>query len=549
MTNLTLAKQSRRHLGNDLAMHAADYVIVGAGSAGCAIANRLSEDPSCRVVLIEAGGTNRNPNITIPAAFPKQFRTKLDWEFDSEPEPHCDGRSLFLPRGKSLGGSSSMNATLYVRGRPFDYDLWEAQGAAGWGWNDVLPYFKRAEDNSRGGSEYHGTGGPLRVEDSRDPSEFAERFLKTAEAYGIPRIPDYNGPEQDGCSPVQVTQKAGRRWSSADAYLRPAMKRPNLTVVTKAQVLKIEIEDGRAVGVRYADKRGRERVAVAAEEVILSAGAYGSPHLLMLSGIGPEASLREVGVDVVHDLPGVGENLQDHPYVVGIWESVVGQTLADAEHPKYAAQWLLKRTGPLTTSVAEAFAFVRTRPGLPAADIQFHFAPAYFSEHGFDDSFKDHAVTFGPTLVAPKSRGRVWLRSADPSAKPRILTNTFAEPDDLRSMLDGMKMAREMAATDPMRSALGREIFPGSAAETDDDLIADIRNRVELIYHPVGTCRIGQDDMAVVDPELKVRGIEGLRVADASVMPVIPGGNTNAPTIMVGEKAADLIRGRVVAAV
>jgi choline dehydrogenase-like flavoprotein len=530
-------------------MHAADYVIVGAGSAGCAIANRLSEDPSCRVVLIEGGGSNRHPNITIPAAFPKQFKTKLDWDYNSEPEPFCNDRSLYLPRGKSLGGSSSMNAMLYVRGRPFDYDLWEAQGAEGWGWRDVLPYFKKAEDNSRGSSEYHGTGGPLRVEDSREPSPFAERFLQTAEAYGIPRIPDYNGPEQDGCSPVQVTQRGGRRWSSADAYLRPAMKRPNLTVVTKAQVLKVEIQGGRAVGVRYADSKGRERVAHAANEVILSAGAYGSPQLLMLSGIGPEAGLRDVGVDVALDLPGVGENLQDHPYLVGIWQSVVGETLADAESLGNAMKWVLKKEGPLTTSVAEAFAFVRTRPGLPAADIQFHFAPAYFSNHGFDTSYTDHAITFGPALVSPKSRGRLWLRSADPSVKPRILTNTFAEPDDLRSIVDAMKMAREMAAMDPMAKALGRELFPGSDAETDEDLAADARKRIELLYHPVGTCRMGQDDLAVVDPELKVRGIEGLRVADASVMPVIPGGNTNAPTIMIGEKAADLIRGRVPAAV
>jgi choline dehydrogenase-like flavoprotein len=528
-------------------MHAADYVVVGAGSAGCAVATRLSEDPSCRVVLIEAGGSNRHPNITIPAAFPKQFRTKLDWDFNSEPEPYCDNRSLYLPRGKSLGGSSSMNAQLYVRGRPFDYDLWEAQGATGWGWRDVLPYFKRAEDNSRGASEYHGAGGPLRVEDSRDPQPFAERFLQTAEEYGIPRIPDYNGPEQDGCSPVQVTQRAGRRWSSADAYLRPAMKRTNLTVVTKAQVLGIELDGERAVGVRYADKRGRERVAHAAEEVIISAGAYGSPQLLMLSGIGPEAALREVGVQVRHDLPGVGENLQDHPYLVGIWASVVGETLADAETPKNVLRWLVKRDGPFSSSVAEAFAFVRTRPGLPAADIQYHFAPVYFSEHGFDESYTDHAITFGSTLVSPKSRGWVRLRSSDPTAKPRILTNTLQHPDDMASIVAGVRMAREMAALEPMRSALGKELFPGVDVQSDIELEEDIRRRVELLYHPVGTCRIGQDDMAVVDPELKVRGIDRLRVADASVMPVITGGNTNAPTIMIGEKAADLIRGRVAA--
>lgn len=506
------------------------------------MAARLSEDPSCRVILIEAGGSNRHPNIMIPAAFPNQFRTKLDWDHNSEPEPWCDDRSLYMPRGKSLGGSSSMNAQLYVRGRPFDYDLWEAQGATGWGWRDVLPYFLRSEDNSRGASEYHGTGGPLRVEDSRSPSPFAELFLRSAEATGIPRIPDYNGPEQDGAANVQVTQRAGRRWSSADAFLRPAMKRPNLTVVTRAQVLKVEISKGRAVGVAYLDRKGRRRVAHAANEVILSAGAYGSPQLLMLSGIGPEQSLRDVGVEVLHSLPGVGENLQDHPYQVCIWAVPGGGTLADAESPKNILRWLLKREGPFASSVAEAFAFVRSRPGLPAADLQYHFAPAYFSEHGFDESYTDHAVTFGPVLVSPKSRGRLWLRSADPTAKPRILTNSLSEPEDVASLVAGVKLAREMAASEPIRSTLGVELKPGDAVQSDDDIIADLRRRVELLYHPVGTCRIGQDDMAVVDPSLRVRGVEGLRVADASVMPVIPGGNTNAPSIMVGEKAADLIR-------
>jgi choline dehydrogenase len=519
----------------------ADYIVVGAGSAGCVLAARLSEDPSTRVLLVEAGGKGVHPNIAIPAAFAKQFKTKLDWDYATEPEPACDGRSLYIPRGKGLGGSSSMNAMLYVRGRPLDYDLWEAAGCPGWGWKDVRPYFLRAENNERGASEHHATGGPLNVADERSPRQLTGRFLASAERVGIPRVPDYNGPEQDGASLVQVTQRNGRRWSCADAYLRPNMKRENLNVLTGAQVLRVELEGGRATGIRYRDRRGREQLARADREVILAAGSIGSPQLLMLSGIGPAGHLREAGVEVTHDLPGVGENLQDHPYVVCIWESKLGGSLYGADKPKQLLEWLLRRTGPLTSSVAEAFAFVRSRPGLPAPDLQFHFAPAYFNDNGFDE-LDGHAFTMGPVLVTPKSRGHIRLRSADPSDKPRILTGSLSEPEDVQALVAGMRMAREMAAAGPLAEAAGREIFPGPGVDGDEDLADDLRRRVELIYHPVGTCRMGSGDEAVVDAELRVRGIDGLRVADASIMPVIPGGNTNAPTIMVAERAADLIR-------
>ena len=525
-------------------MPSADYVIVGAGSAGCVLANRLTEDPGTRVLLLEAGGRGRHPNIMIPAAFAKQFKTRLDWAYETEPEPGAGGRSLFSPRGKGLGGSSSMNAMLYVRGRPLDYDLWEQQGATGWGWDDVRPYFLRAEDNARGASEHHAVGGPLHVSEMRSPRPLTKRFLASAEAAGIRYVDDYNTPEQDGCAIAQYTQHNGRRWSTADGYLRPAMDRPNLEVITSATVLGIELEGDRAVGVRYKPRLGSETVAHASAEVLLSAGAYGSPQLLMTSGIGPAAHLGSVDVRTLHDLPGVGENLHDHPFVVCVWESVVGGSLFDAEHPRYLAEWLLRRSGPLTSAVAEAFAFVRSRPGLPAPDLQYHFAPAYFVDHGFEE-LDGHAFTNGPVLISPKSRGTLRLASADPREKPRIAPNILSEPEDMAAMVAGVRLAREIASTGPLAEAAGRELFPGPDVESDADIEADIRRRVDLIYHPVGTCRIGTDDLAVVDPDLRVRGIDGLRVVDASVMPIIPGGNTNAPTIMVAERAADLIRGRV----
>ena len=527
-------------------MPSAHYVIVGAGSAGCVLANRLSADPATRVLLLEAGGSDRDLNVKIPLAFANQFHTKRDWDFATEPEPGCANRRLYIPRGKQLGGCSSMNAMLYVRGRPLDYDLWEQQGATGWGWEDVRPYFLRSEDNSRGAGPDHAVGGPLRVEDQRDARPLDERIIAGFEAVGVPRTDDYNTPEQDGASMFQVTQRGGRRWSAADAFLRPAMKRPNLQVVTHAHVQRLELDGTRVVGVRYRDKGGAEHVAHADREVVLSAGAIGSPHVLMLSGIGPAEQLREHGIDVVHDLPGVGANLQDHPMVSVIDETTDTQTLYGADKPAKLLQWLLKRSGPLTSTAAEVTAFWRSRPGLPAADIQFHCGALYYERHG-EAEFDGHAALVAPVLVAPKSRGRVSLRSPDPYAAPSILTNSLTEPEDVAAMVAAIRLARQVLASGPMAPHMVRELLPGAELQTDEELEANLRERVELLYHPVGTCRIGapDDDDAVVDPELRVRGIEGLRVADASVFPLIPGGNTNAPTYMVAERAADIVRGRV----
>jgi choline dehydrogenase-like flavoprotein len=525
-----------------------DYVIVGAGSAGCVLANRLSEDPSVRVLLLEAGGRDRSLNIKVPAAFPKQFHTKLDWDFQTEPEPHVDRRSLYVPRGKSLGGSSSMNAMLYVRGRPLDYDAWEAQGAPGWGFRGVLPYFVKSEDNARGASEFHGAGGPMRVSEQRSPRPMNERFLRASADAGIPRIADYNGPEQDGASMFQVTQRNGQRFSSADAFLRPARGRPNLEVRTNVTALQIEFEGDRAIGVRLRKGRGGEEIVRASGEVLLSAGAINSPQLLLLSGVGPADELRAAGVSVRHDLPGVGRNLQDHPFLTILWEVSDARTLYGADKPRPLAEWLLRKSGLLSSTVAEVVAFVRTRGGLPAADIQFHMGAAYYEDHGAE-TYDGHCMVIAPTLVSPKARGQVWLRSADPTAKPRIITNSLSEPEDVESMVAGIRLAREIAAQAPLREIVLKELKPGPGAIDRDELEADLRKRLMLIYHPVGTARMSDTrEDAVVDSQLRVHGLQNLRVVDASIMPVIPGGNTNAPTIMIAERAADLIRGRVAAA-
>jgi len=519
-----------------------DYVIVGAGSAGCVLANRLSAE-GAEVLLVEAGGPDRSPKIKIPAAFAQQFQTKLDWDYATGPEPGLEGREVYVPRGKALGGSSSMNAMLYVRGHRDDYDGWrDASGCGGWGWDEVLPYFVRSEHHEAGPSALHGYGGPLNVAPPRSPRKLTDLMIGAARAQGYPLDPDYNDGEPNGATLVETTTKNGRRWSAADAFLKPAAGRPNLTVATGSTAIGLELRDGRATGVRLAGK-APFATARARREVIVAAGAIGSPQLLMLSGIGDPEKLRAVDIEAKVELPAVGTNLQDHPYAVCIWESAIGHSLLDAEKPSAALEWLLGRRGPLASTVAEGFVFLRSDGGDGPPDLQFHLAPAFFSQNGFEEH-DEHALTMGPVLVAPRARGELTLRSSDPTAKPRMVGNHMAEPEDMAAMLAGIKLTREIAATEPLASALGREIYPGPAASDDEALERDIRRRCELLYHPVGTCRMGGDAESVVDPELRVRGVEGLRVVDASVMPTITRGNTNAPTIMIAEKGADMILGR-----
>ena len=515
-----------------------DFIIVGAGSAGCVLANRLSSAPDRRVLLLEAGGSYRHMNTHIPAAFPKLFKTSRDWDYMTEAEPSLKGRSVYIPRGKMLGGSSSMNAMIYIRGRHSDYDGWDAAGCAGWGYDEVLPYFRRSEDNARIHDEYHGVGGELHVVDQRSPNPMSLAFVDACTSWGMARNDDFNGSSQDGAGLYQVTQRRGSRWSAAKAFLNPARSRSNLVVEAGAHATNLLIENGRATGVAYAV--GTERkTARATGEVIVACGAINSPQLLMLSGIGPADELRAMGIDTLVDLP-VGDNLQDHPVVMVVYDCPEPVSLALAEKPKALVEYLAFRRGMLSSNIGEGGCFVHSRDGLDAADIQFHFGPAYFVEHGFQ-TYEGHAFSLGPTLVTVESRGSVRLGSANPFDKMRIAGNYLAAEADVRSMVAGVRIARDLAAQPAFDDYRGDEIFPGPGYATDAELEEYVRQVAELLYHPVGTCAMGAPGERVVDPELRVNGVDGLRVVDASVMPVIVGGNTNAPTIMIAERAADLI--------
>ena len=526
-----------------------DYIVVGAGSAGCALAARLSEDPSVRVLLLEAGPEDRHWKIHLPPGFPELFKTRLDWAFHTEPEDELGGRRLFWPRGKVLGGSSSINAMLYIRGHRKDYDHWRDLGNPGWGFDDVLPYFRRGEHQERGVSELHGVGGPLNVAEPIHPNPLSRAFVEAGKELGWRANDDFNGPRQEGVGLYQVTQREGRRASSAVAYLRPARQRPNLEVRTTALVRRVLFDGRRAVGVEIGGRRGVERIE-AGSEVVLAAGAVGSPHLLMLSGVGSADALAARGISVVTDLPGVGQHLQDHPVVSVIHRSREPVSLDHAKTLGNMVRYFLRRQGPLTTSICEGGAFIRSglEPADPGPDLQFHFLPAALRQHGFDTA-TDQGVNLGVTLIRPRSVGEITLGSADPSVPPKIRPRYLSDPRDLNVLLEGVKVARRLTSTKALGSHLDREVVPGPEVQDDAGLEAFIRETVETLYHPAGTCRMGPASQAsdmhppVVDPELKVHDLEGLRVADASVMPELIAGNTNAPTMMIAEKASDLIRG------
>ncbi|MGY1826915.1 MULTISPECIES: GMC family oxidoreductase [unclassified Blastococcus] len=525
-----------------------DVVVVGAGSAGSALAGRLSEDPGLRVLVLEAGGTDDVLEVKIPAGLYKVWRTRHDWNYTTDQQPGLGGRRLFWPRGKLLGGSSSINAMIYVRGARADYDEWaELTGDPSWSYDRVLPLFKRMEDNARGADEWHGVGGPLRVEDLRSPHPWTTAVVEAAVASGYPRNADFNGAAQEGVGRYQVTQKRGRRWSAADAYLHPAASRPNLTVRTGALTTRVLVESGRATGVEYR-AGGQLRTVRATREVVLSGGAVNSPQLLMLSGIGPAEHLREVGVDVVHDLPGVGAGLQDHPLVPVVWNVRSGRSLRLAETPVNLARWKVAGRGPLTSNLAEAGLFTRSNPELAEPDLQMHFLPVKFWKQAEVDPDAE-AFTSAVVLVRVHSRGSVRLRSADPTWAPAIDAGYLTDERDLDALVSGVEQAREIARAAPLASVLAEEWSPGGTVHGREALRQSVRDTLESLYHPVSSCRMGADDMAVVDPQLRVRGIEGLRVVDASVMPTLVRGNTNAPTIMIAERAADLILGRSPAAV
>lgn len=531
-----------------------DYIIIGAGSAGCVLANRLSENPANRVLLLEAGGPDKKMEIQIPAAYAKLNRTEVDWGFETEPQPHVLNRKIYLPRGKTLGGSSSTNAMAYVRGNRADYDEWAALGNQGWSYEEVLPYFIKSENNEQITNSYHGKGGPLNVTYAtafRTP--VADAFVKACVENGIPENNDYNGAEQAGTSLFQFNIKGQKRWSTASAFLKPVLHRPNLKVITFAHTQQVLIEKDRAVGVEYITGKNTTEIAYANKEVILSAGAFNSPQILMLSGVGDSEELKRHGIAAKKHLPGVGKNLQDHLFTgVSALSNVptANDTLKPLSQVTCLINYLLFKKGPFTISPLEANAFLKIHNGPDPVDFQFHFAPVHMGNDGKADFYNldtfphTSGYTVLPTLLKPKSIGYVGLHSSNPLAAPLIDPNFLSEEGDLITLLKGTKKALEIMEADAF-TPYRKEIILPIYRSSDEELILHIKTLLETVYHPIGTCKMGNDEMAVVDNELRVKGIEGLRVADASIMPRIIAGNTNAACIMIGEKAADMILGRV----
>ena len=531
-------------------MQTFDYLIVGGGSAGCVLAARLSEDPQVRVALLEAGPPDNSVLIHCPAGLAVLAQNgQANWAFDTVPQPGLNGRRGYQPRGKVLGGSSSVNAMVYIRGQRGDYDHWAAEGNAGWSFDEVLPYFRRAEHNERGADAWHGGGGPLNVMDLRSPNRFGPVFVEAARQAGYRLNADFNAAEQEGVGLYQVTHRNGERCSAAKAYLAPARVRPNLTVITGVHVTRIVTEGQRATGVEFIQSGHRQRLH-AAREVLLCAGALQSPQVLMLSGIGPADELARHGIAQVRDLPGVGRHLHDHPDVVQVVDAphlkdLFGLSFAGVMRVLQGIfEWRRQRSGMLTTNYAEAGGFIKSRPDEPTPDLQLHFVIGKLVDHGRKTVF-GHGYSCHVCLLRPKSRGRVTLASADPLAAPLIDPNFLAERDDVDRLVRGFKLMRSILRQPALAGYTGRELDASARAQTDAQIEDFIRNFGDTIYHPVGTCRMGSGPLDVVDAQLRVRGLHGLRVVDASIMPRIVSGNTNAPTIMIAEKTADLIRGRV----
>lgn len=521
VTSLTHARFASAGSGKH-GMAGYDYVVIGAGSAGSVVANRLTEDPETRVLLLEAGSADTKPGIQVPSAWPILLGSEVDWAYSTEGEPHLNNRKIFSPRGKVLGGSSSINAMIYIRGNSRDYNSWQALGNQGWSYEDVLPYFKKSENQQRGASLFHGVDGLLFITDPLFPSPVSQRFVEAAIAQGYEQNSDFNGVQQEGAGLYQLTVKDGKRESTAVAFLRPIFERPNLTIQTGALVTRLLFEGKRTVGVAYV-QNGTEYQVRVNSEVILSAGAFDSPKLLMLSGIGPAKHLRALGIPVVVDLPGVGQNLQDHPIAAVAYQSTQDLPLAPS------------------SNLGEAGLFLHTEKSLDAApNLQFTSGPILFVNPAF--AREGPAFTIVSNITHPQSRGSVRLRSSSPFDPPLIRVNYLQDESDMQMMVEGLKISRQIANSDVFNEFRGEEIAPGAEVSSDKAIRDYIRKACDTYYHPVGTCKMGIDQMAVVDPQLKVRGIEGLRVVDASIMPTITTGNTNAPTIMIGEKAADLIK-------
>ncbi len=522
-----------------------DYVIVGGGSAGCVLANRLSASGAHRVLLLEAGGEDRNPWIHIPLGYGKLFKdAKVNWLYESEPEPELGNRRILQPRGKVLGGSSSINGLVYIRGQKEDFDHWRQLGNVGWSYDDVLPYFRKAEDQQRGADMYHGTGGPLCVSDQTETHELCDAFIAAAEQMGIPRNDDFNGARQEGAGYFQTTSRRGRRCSAAVGYLRPARRRPNLRVLTHAPSTRVLVEGGEAVGVAFA-RDGESWQAKASGAVILAAGAIATPQLLQLSGVGPAALLQRLGIPVVRDMPGVGENLQDHLQSRLVYRCTRRITLNDdvaslARKLGVGLRYALYRKGPLTVSAGYAGGFFRTDPRLATPDVQTHFINFSTTKMG-DRLHPFSGFTASICQLRPESRGFVRIRSTDPAAPPAIQPNYLTAEADRRTMVAGLKLLRRIMQAPAMQPYVAEEYEPGASCVSDEDLLRHIRERGSTVYHPTCTCRMGEDATAVVDARLNVRGLGRLRVVDGSVMPSLVSGNTNAAIIMIAEKGADMI--------